>query len=92
METIRLEVCIYGMCVSLVLVHGVCYLSFCMECVSCPSAWSVSLVLLHGVCLLSFCMECVSCPSAWSVSLVLLYDVFVLCTWGMLSLHMVVCT
>ena len=53
METIRLEVCIYeneyGMCVSLVLLHGVCLLSFCMECVSCPSAWSVSLVLLHGV-------------------------------------------
>ena len=42
--------------------------------------------------LLSFCMECVSCPSAWSVSLVHLYDVFVLCTWGMLSLHMVVCS
>ena len=63
METIRLEVCIYeneyGMCVSLVLLHGVCLLSFCMECISCPSAWSVSLVLLHGVCLLSFCMECV---------------------------------
>ena len=53
METIRLEVCIYeneyGMCVSLVLLHGVCLLSFCMECVSCLSAWSVSLVLLHGV-------------------------------------------
>ena len=53
METIRLEVCIYenenGMCVSLVLLHGVYLLCFCMECVFCPSAWSVSLVLLHGV-------------------------------------------
>ena len=26
------------------------------------------------------------------VSLVLLHGVFVLCTWGMLSLHMVVCS
>ena len=36
MEAIRLEVCIYeneyGMCVSLVLLHGVCLLSFCMVC------------------------------------------------------------
>ena len=36
MEAIRLEVCIYeneyGMCVSLVLLHGVCLLSVCMVC------------------------------------------------------------
>ena len=48
METIRLEVYIYeneyGMCVSLVLLHGVCLLSICMECVSCPSAWCVCVV------------------------------------------------
>ena len=59
METIRLEVCIYeneyGMCVSLVFLHGVCLLSFCMECVSFLSAWSVSLVHLHGVFVLCTC-------------------------------------
>ena len=46
METIRLEVCIYEneyeMCVSFVLLHGVCLLSICMVCLCCA----------HGVCCL----------------------------------------
>ena len=55
MEAIRLEVCIYeneyGMCVSLVLLHGVCLLSFCMECVF-YIVCLCSLCCAHGVCCL----------------------------------------
>ena len=94
MEAIRLEVCIYeneyAMCVSLVLLHGVCLLSFCMECISCP-AWGVSLVLLHGVCLLSFCMECVSCPSTWCVCVVCVVHMgYVVFTYGCMLIGCVV--
>ena len=60
METIRLEVCIYEneyeMCVSFVLLHGVCLLSVCMECVSCPSAWCVCVVHMGYVVFTNGCM------------------------------------
>ena len=81
METIRLEVCIYeneyGMCVSLVLLHGVCLLSICMECVSCPSAWCVCVVcVVHmGYVVVTYgcmLMECVVSPvctcDMWNLS------------------------
>ena len=78
METIRLEVCIYeneyGMCVSLVLLHGVCLLSFCMECVSCPSAWCVCVVHMGYVVFTYGCMliGCVVSPvctcDMWNLS------------------------
>ena len=79
-------------------------LCFCMECVSCLSAWSVSLVHLHGpsawsilsICM-SICMECVSCLSAWSVSLVHLHVCvvhmwYVVFTYGCMLIGCVVCT
>ena len=75
METIRLEVCIYeneyGMCVSLVLLHGVCLFSVCMECVSCPSAWCVCVVHMWYVVFTYGCMliGCVVCTcDVWNLS------------------------